>query len=442
MIKILISIIIISLFKYLPNLIISLILITIIFINLSSYSLIINITIIYDILSYIIIILSIIRTLLIILSSQNPHLIHKTILPILLILTLTFRISSIINFYIIFELVLIPTIILIIISGKQIERLQARVYLIIYTLTASIPLLVRIIYINNPSFIISFTLIYKYRIPLLLIIAFIVKIPIFFTHLWLPKAHVEAPLEGSIILAAVLLKLGGYGLIRFIPLCLNKINNINIWLIRISLLGATATRINCIRQKDLKSLIAYSSVSHIALVLIGLFSINLIGLQGAIIIIIAHGLASSALFLLVNDIYIKFSTRNIISFKGITSTIPNISFWWFIFIAINISAPPSINIIGEIFLISSIINWNYLSIIIIFIISLVTASFSLIIFINISHNKNETIINTQTSIKIFSSLLIHLIPLIILIFKIDIIVYFISSLLKTIICGIIESKYT
>lgn len=270
----------------------------------------------------------------------------------------------------------------------------------------------------------------KYNIILFLIIAFLVKMPIYFTHLWLPKAHVEAPLEGSIILAAVLLKLGGYGIIRFIPLCISSLNKINYWIIRIRLIGSTATRINCIRQKDLKSLIAYSSVAHIGFVLTGLFTINQIGLTGAILIIIAHGLASSALFLLVNDIYYKYHTRNILMFKGILSTMPNITFWWFIFISLNISAPPTINTLREIFLISNLISWNSSSIIIIFIISLITTSFSLMIFINIIHNKNIILPSIYTPQKISLSLFLHLIPSILLIIKPEILYSCHSSLIK------------
>lgn len=373
--------------------------------------------------SLILILLTLIRILLIIFCSQNIKEISKIITIIFIILIITFSITNIISFYILFELVLIPTIILVIKSGKQPERLQARIYLILYTITASLPLLIGIILINyNQSFIISFIYISILNIPLLFILAFLAKIPIFFFHLWLPKAHVEAPLEGSIILAAILLKLGGYGLIRFIPLCISKINKINYWIIRIRLIGAVSTRLNCIRQKDLKSLIAYSSVAHIALVLLRIFSINYIGLTGAIIIIIAHGLSSSALFLLTNDLYIKYHTRSISCFKGLIIISPNITFWWFIFIAVNISAPPSINTIREIIIISRIILWNIKTILLIFIISIITTSFSIIIFLNLSHNKNEILPSNQTTTKIYSSLLIHIIPLIIILFKIDIII--------------------
>lgn len=201
--------------------------IIIIYIN-SKNTIILNFSFSQDKFSLILLLLTSIRIILIILSSSKIKRISKTIIPIFIILIFTFSISNIISFYIIFELVLIPTIILVIRSGKQPERLQARIYLIIYTITASLPLLIRIILINyNQSFITSFISIQKLNIPLLFLIAFLAKIPIFLLHLWLPKAHVEAPLEGSIILAAILLKLGGYGLIRFIPICINKINLIN-----------------------------------------------------------------------------------------------------------------------------------------------------------------------------------------------------------------------
>nr|YP_010611001.1 NADH dehydrogenase subunit 4 [Lycosa grahami]WAQ70323.1 NADH dehydrogenase subunit 4 [Lycosa grahami] len=373
--------------------------------------------------SLILILLTLSSILLIMFSSQNMKEISKTIIPIFIILTLTFSVTNMISFYILFELVLIPTMILVMKSGKQPERLQASIYLMLYTITASLPLLANIIMMNyNQSFIMSFMYMYKLSMPLLFMLAFLAKMPMFFMHLWLPKAHVEAPLEGSMILAAILLKLGGYGLIRFIPLCIYKINKINHWIISISLIGAISTSLNCIRQKDLKSLIAYSSVAHMALVLLSMFTMNYIGLMGAIMMMIAHGLSSSALFLLTNDLYMKYHTRNISSFKGLIIMSPNITFWWFMFMAVNISAPPSINTISEIMIMSSIILWNMKSMIPIFIASIMTTSFSMMMFLNLSHNKNEMLPSNPTTMKTYSSLFIHIIPLIIVLFKMDLMI--------------------
>ncbi|TDJ92015.1 hypothetical protein E1923_29285 [Klebsiella pneumoniae] len=160
------------------------ILIIVLLIFNTKHSIIIDNTFILDKFSIILILLTLTRILLIIFSSQNINIISKIIIPIFIILILTFIVINILSFYILFELVLIPTIILVIKSGKQPERLQARIYLILYTITASLPLLTRIILLNNnQSFISSFIILNILNIPLLFIIAFLVKIPIFFTHL-------------------------------------------------------------------------------------------------------------------------------------------------------------------------------------------------------------------------------------------------------------------
>lgn len=286
---------------------------------------------------------------------------------ILVMLYLSFISLSPIYFYIFFEASLIPIFLLVIGWGYQPERLQAGVYMLFYTLFGSLPLLVLIL--NQKEFF-SWIFhrevnirpgVFSYLISFFLIFAFLVKLPMFGVHLWLPKAHVEAPVAGSIILAGVLLKLGSYGIWRFMEIVYSPLIDYRYVLIMVGLVGGLIVSFVCTIQVDMKALVAYSSVVHMGILLRGIITFFIYGYEGALCIILGHGLVSSGLFFLAGVIYDRLGTRSLLINKGLIILFPSLTVSWFMLSVYNIRAPPSLSLLREILLTSSVLYWRVIT---------------------------------------------------------------------------------
>nr|WBR65595.1 NADH dehydrogenase subunit 4 [Layahima elegans] len=356
--------------------------------------------------------------------GYNSNFFMFNIFVLLLMLYLTFSSLNLFYFYLFFESSLIPTLFLIVGWGYQPERLQAGIYLLFYTLFASLPMLVGIFYLYGYNwslmyFMFEENLMMNYLFYLVILFAFLVKMPMFLVHLWLPKAHVEAPISGSMILAGILLKLGGYGMVRVLKLVISLGVHLNIIWVIISLLGGFLVSLICMRQVDLKSLIAYSSVSHMSLVIVGIMTLTYWGFSGSYTLMIGHGLCSSGLFCLANISYERTGSRSLLINKGMMNFMPSMCLWWFLLSSSNMAAPPSLNLLGEISLLNSILGWSWGTMFFISLLSFFGAAYSLYLYSYSQHGElySGLYSSFNGSLREFILLMLHWVPLNLLILK-------------------------
>nr|ALO76226.1 NADH deshydrogenase subunit 4 [Pleophylla sp. PLE01] len=385
-----------------------------------------------DLLSFVMIILSIWICSLMVMASESLYynnyyynMFMFMVLLLLIFLFVTFSSMNLFIFYLFFEMSLIPTLILIVGWGYQPERIQAGVYLLFYTMFASLPMMISIFYYykvyGTLVFFFMYNMIDNFLIYLCMNLVFLIKMPMYLVHLWLPKAHVEAPVSGSMILAGVMLKLGGYGLMRLMMMFLSVGIKINFLFVSISMVGELVVSLLCLRQSDIKALIAYSSVAHMGLALAGIMSMNYWGMCGSLVMMVAHGLCSSGLFCLANISYERILSRSLYLNKGLINLMPSMTLWWFLLSSSNMAAPPSFNLLGEIMLINSLVSWNLFCLIFLSLISYFSAVYSLFLYAYSQHGKLYSGLFSFFSgyTREYLLLFLHWFPLNILILKSD-----------------------
>jgi NADH-quinone oxidoreductase subunit M len=270
-------------------------------------------------------------------------------------------------FYIFFEATLIPMYVIIGVWGGA-NRMYAAFKFFLYTLLGSLLTLVAIIYLYNQAN--TFEIAAWHKLPLsakeqtyiflAFLMAFSVKVPMWPVHTWLPDAHVEAPTGGSVVLAAIMLKLGAYGFLRFsLPIAPDASRALDSLMIGLSLVAVVYIGFVALVQTDMKKLVAYSSIAHMGFVTLGFFMFNQMGMQGAIVQMISHGFISGAMFLCIGVLYDRMHSRNIADYGGVVNTMPKFAAFSLLFAMANCGLPATSGFVGEFMVILGAVQYNF-----------------------------------------------------------------------------------
>ncbi len=358
----------------------------------------------------------------------NEKLIKYYILNLLIIEFLLFLVFSTLDlllFYIFFEAILIPMYLLVGVWGSRARKIRAAYLLFFYTLVGSLLMLLGLLYIFNTVgsvnfeylFCYSFTFKEQYWLWLAFFLSFASKIPVFPLHIWLPEAHVEAPTVGSVLLAGILLKLGVYGFLR---VSLTMFPDASLFfspfLYLICALGVVYASLTAIRQTDIKRIVAYSSIAHMNLIVIGLFSFTLIGLDGALLQTISHGFVASALFFCIGILYSRYGSRSIFYYGGLVHIMPVYSTMFLLFTLANIALPGTSSFIAEFLLLIGVFKINATLTFIVSLSVIIGGSYSLWLYNRLIFGNLKIYFMTNysdLSFKEFSILLPLLLPVII-----------------------------
>lgn len=291
------------------------------------------------------------------------------LLVIELFLLIIFSVLDLFLFYIFFEAILIPMYLMIGIWGSRERKIRAVYLFFFYTLCGSILMLIGILYLYSITGTLNMEYIQIFSSSLsnweqrLLWLAFFIsfasKIPMFPFHIWLPEAHVEAPTVGSVLLAGILLKLGVYGFLRFSLTLFPEASLFFSPLVySLSVVGVLYASLSAIRQTDMKRIIAYSSIAHMNLVTLGIFSFNTLGIEGAILQSISHGFVSGGMFLLVGVLYDRYHSRFVHYYGGLVQMMPLYSIFLLVFTLANIALPGTSSFVGEFLLLIGVFKAN------------------------------------------------------------------------------------